>query len=90
MTWLDLSGRPGHHGIFGASYLESIPEALDEWQASRILLVMSMAVDTKTSVIKDLDARLSHFSLQKKTGVGIHGPYKDPINITHTIKNHDI
>ncbi|PYI08057.1 Dehydroquinate synthase-like protein [Aspergillus sclerotiicarbonarius CBS 121057] len=87
---LDLDGRQGHDAIFEASYLEDIPAALAKWGASRILLVVSTTLDTKTSLIKDLEARLSHCSLQKKTGVGSHSPYGDIIDIAHTIQNHDI
>ncbi|PYH89085.1 Dehydroquinate synthase-like protein [Aspergillus ellipticus CBS 707.79] len=85
-----LPGRQGHDAIFEASYLEDIPAALEEWETSRILLVVSTTLDTKTSVIKDLESRLSHCSLHKKTGVGSHTPYRDIIDIAHTVQNHDI
>ncbi|PWY91504.1 Dehydroquinate synthase-like protein [Aspergillus sclerotioniger CBS 115572] len=87
---LDLDGRQGHDAIFDASYLEDISAALAEWGASRILLVVSTTLDTKTTLIKDLEDRLSHCSLQKKTGVGSHSPYRDIIDIAHTVQNHDI
>ncbi|KAL3257814.1 hypothetical protein ABHI18_006534 [Aspergillus niger] len=87
---LDLDGREGHDAIFEASYLEDIPAALQEWGASRILLVVSTTLDTKTSMIKDLEARLSHCVLQKKTGVGSHSPYRDIMAIAHTIQTQDI
>ncbi|PWY74936.1 maleylacetate reductase [Aspergillus eucalypticola CBS 122712] len=87
---LDLDGREGHDAIFEASYLDDIPTALEEWGASRILLVVSTTLDTKTSMIKDLEARLSDCVLQKRTGVGSHSPYRDIMDIAHTIQSQGI
>ncbi|RAH57766.1 maleylacetate reductase [Aspergillus piperis CBS 112811] len=87
---LDLDGREGHDAIFEASYLDDIPAALEAWGASHILLVVSTTLDTNTSMIRDLEARLSDCVLQKKTGVGSHSPYRDIMDIAHTIQSQGI
>ncbi|RAL14146.1 iron-containing alcohol dehydrogenase [Aspergillus homomorphus CBS 101889] len=87
---LDNPGRQGHDAIFEASYLDDIPTALTEWKASRVLLVVSTSLDTKSSVIRDLEERLSDYQIYKKVGVGSHSPYNDIIDIAHTVQDHDI
>ncbi|RAK80031.1 iron-containing alcohol dehydrogenase [Aspergillus fijiensis CBS 313.89] len=87
---LDIEGRHGHDAIFEASYLDDIPAALTEWKASRILLVVSTSLDTKSSVIRDLEQDLSNYQVYKKVGVGNHSPYSDIIDIAHRVQDHDI
>ncbi|OJJ98626.1 hypothetical protein ASPACDRAFT_121179 [Aspergillus aculeatus ATCC 16872] len=87
---LDIEGRNSHDAIFEASYLDDIPAALTEWKASRILLVVSTSLDTKSSVIRDLEKGLSNYQVYKKVGVGSHSPYSDIIDIAHRVQDHDI
>ncbi|PYH42894.1 iron-containing alcohol dehydrogenase [Aspergillus saccharolyticus JOP 1030-1] len=87
---LDIEGRHGHDAIFEASYLNDIPTALAEWNASRVLLVVSTSLDTKSSVIHALEQHLSNYQVYKKVGVGSHSPYSDIIDIAHRVQENDI
>jgi alcohol dehydrogenase class IV len=88
---LPLESRQGHDAIFEASYLEDIPSTLAEWNATRVLLVVSKTLDTTTNFIKNLESRLGGLSLStKKVGVGSHSPYRDIVDIAHRVQNNDI
>ncbi|EED14815.1 conserved hypothetical protein [Talaromyces stipitatus ATCC 10500] len=91
---LPLDSHRGHDAIFNASYLGDIPSALQEWNSKRVLLVVSKALDTKTSIVSDLEARLTDSvkleHLQKKTGVGSHSPYADIIDIANRVQTNNI
>lgn len=91
---LPLDSHKGHDAIFNASYLDDIPSALQEWNSTRVLLVVSKSLDTNTAVIKDLETRLNNDGqlkhIQKKIGVGSHSPYADIIDIAHRLQSDDI
>jgi alcohol dehydrogenase class IV len=88
---LPVNTRKGHDAIFDGSYLNDIPAALKEWEATRVLLVVSTTLDTKSMVIKDLEARLGDLAyVDKKVGVGSHSPYADTIDIAHRVQQNSI
>lgn len=91
---LPLDSHKGHGAIFNSFYLDDIPSALQEWNATRVLLVVSKSLDTNTSIIKDLETRLHNDGqvthIQKKIGVGSHSPYADIIDIAHRVQTNDI
>jgi alcohol dehydrogenase class IV len=88
---LPVDSRRGHDAIFEASYLDDIPAALKEWNASRVLLVVSTTLDTKSDIIKNLESRLSGLAyVGKKVGVGKHSPYADTIEIAHHVQSNNI
>lgn len=82
--------RNGYDAIFDASYLEDVPAQLQEWKSNRVLLVVSKALDSNTSIAKDLERTLGDLVVDRKAGVGSHSPYADVIDIAHRIQEQDV
>ena len=85
---LPLDTRHSKDAILNSNYLVDIPEALETWSCSRIVLVHSKALDNSTRIIKDLQSRLGDRIVATKSGVGAHSPYPDIIHISRLLHDH--
>ncbi|KUI55818.1 Alcohol dehydrogenase 4 [Cytospora mali] len=90
MQQFDIPIRKSHDAIFDASYLEDIPAQVQTWRSQRVLLVVSKALDSNTSVARNLEKSLGGLVVDKKAGVGSHSPYADVIDIAHRIQDQDV
>lgn len=66
---------------FNSTYLEDIQAAIEEWNCSRVLLVVSRSLDHNTDKVRDLENTLGSKFSGKKVGVGSHSPYHDVLAI---------
>jgi len=85
----DIPERQSCEAVFDSSYLVDIPRYLEQWQSKRVVLVVSKALETNTSYISDLEAKLGTLIVGKQSGVGAHSPYKDVISIAHLLQDKD-
>ncbi|GAM86262.1 hypothetical protein ANO11243_042740 [Dothideomycetidae sp. 11243] len=85
----DIPERSGKLALFDASYLTDIPHYINEWHVSRIILVVSNSIYTKTGYVQKLEKALGDKVVGKQIGVGSHSPYKDVIAVTHLVQQKD-
>lgn len=85
----DVPSRKGFDAIFDASCIEDITAQVQTWNSKRILLVVSKALDSNTSIARDLEKSLGGLVVDRKAGVGSHSPYADVIDIAHRIQDQD-
>ena len=85
----DIPEREDSYAIFDASYLTDIPQFLDQWESSRVVLVASKGLYNNHTYVQQLETTLGQKLVAKKIGVGAHSPYADVIAIAHLIQDHD-
>ncbi|KAF1832654.1 Dehydroquinate synthase-like protein [Decorospora gaudefroyi] len=86
---LPIPARKGHNAILNSNYIQDIVDAIGTWGCQRILLVHSKTLDENTDVVKNLKEKLGWFVVGTKSGVDIHSPYEDVLDITKLLNEKD-
>ncbi|KIW13362.1 hypothetical protein PV08_08550 [Exophiala spinifera] len=83
---LDIASRKGYDAIFNSNFLEDIPEALERYGCSRVLLLASKSLAATTDRISALQSALKSKLLYTKLGMGSHTPYADVRDLAAAIQ----
>ncbi|TFY54806.1 hypothetical protein EVJ58_g8637 [Rhodofomes roseus] len=81
-----VEDRKGRDAIFGADYVSAVSEEVDRLACSKVYLVVSRSLDTKTDVVGRLEQKLGGKVCGKKVGVKSHTPYDEVLQIAKETK----
>ncbi|KAK4570071.1 hypothetical protein LTR86_003041 [Recurvomyces mirabilis] len=85
----DIAERDDRLAIFDGDFLEDIPQYTNQWNAKKIVLVVSKGLYTAHNYIQQLEKALGSKVVAVKVGVGAHSPYQDVIDIAHLTQQHE-
>ncbi|EXJ77163.1 hypothetical protein A1O3_10321 [Capronia epimyces CBS 606.96] len=83
---LDIASRKGYDAIFNSNFLEDVPEAVEQYGCSRVLLLASKSLATTTDRISALQSALKSKLVHTKLGMGSHTPYADVRDLATSVQ----